>query len=94
MQLHQQPQRPGPVGRRHHEHELVAALAPQQALGVELAGPDAAELGQRPVAGRVAVAVVEALEVVEVEDGDGDGLAAPVRLALGPAPRRGAARRG
>ena len=89
VQLHQQPQCPGAVGTRHDQHELVAALAAQQALAVELAGPHAPELGQRPVAGRVAVAVVDALEVVEVEDGDGDRLAAPV----GPRRTRSAARR-
>ena len=64
------------VAARHHRDELVACEArgdPSVADTVAHAMP---ELDEHLVTDRVAVAVVDALEVVEVEEHDGDGLGA------------------
>src|SRR6476661_4585125 len=70
---------PGGVGK--HDHELVAT---DTGDGVRLAcgAPhDLAELGEHRVAGGVAVAVVDLLEMVDVDHQDRQRRAAPLRLA-------------
>ena len=57
-------------GAGHPDRELVAAEPAGDALG----GEPARDLGQHEVAGGVAVAVVDGLEVVDVADQDAAGL--------------------
>ena len=56
--------------------ELVAAEARDQVAVAHGAAQPVRDLDQQPVAGLVAEAVVDDLEVVEVEEEDGDALAA------------------
>ena len=64
------------VGVDQREQELVAADPAADVAGPQLALQDARGDPQRLVAGGVAVGVVELLEVVDVEDDDGDLLLA------------------
>src|SRR4051794_27840715 len=57
----------GPAVREQHR-ELLASVAGQQVAGAELCLPRLRRLAQAAVARRMAVAVVELLEPVEVED--------------------------
>ena len=56
------------VGAGKQEHELVAAVAGDLVVRAQLALQRAGDLAQQLVAGRVALGVVDALEVVEVQD--------------------------
>jgi hypothetical protein len=60
----------GQVGVGHHEAELLAAVAPASRSGARCAR-DLGEAAQRLVAARVAVAGVDVVEVVEVDQRDG-----------------------
>ena len=64
--------RPGPVGK--DQRELLAADAIGR-LGAERLAQDLGHLLENAVADRVPVAVVDALEVVEVDDRERDGAA-------------------
>ncbi len=66
-------------GVGHQHHELLAAVACGQAAPGELRAQQHAQLGQHPVAGGVAVEVVDVLEVVDIHQRHG-GLP---RLAVG-----------
>src|SRR6185295_8933096 len=61
------------------QRELLAAVAREAVGGAQATLPRARHLGQQPVAGGMAVGVVERLEVVEVEHRERDRVA----LALG-----------
>ena len=65
------------VGSGQGEHELVAPDAGAQVAAAELGGERGAEEAQRLVADRVAEAVVDGLEVIDVEGDHGH----PVELA-------------
>ncbi len=77
-----------PLGRRdrlvlathpaEEDRELVAALAPDDVFGPDRAGQPLGDLDEDLVAGRVAVGVVDPLEVVEVDEQQPDQPAAPV----------------
>jgi hypothetical protein len=70
-----QPQRVPGVARRHDHPELLAADSTDDVGAPDGLPRDARELDQELVAGRMAVDVVDALEVVEIEHQDGDRVA-------------------
>ncbi len=61
-----------PVGLRHEPRELLAAEAGEHVALADAGGQPQRRLPEHPVAGHVAVDVVDVLEVVEVEDGQGE----------------------
>ena len=63
----------GDVGQ--HERELLAAHAAQHVGGAQVQGDELGELAQQLVARRVAVGVVHALEVVQIDHQHGGGAA-------------------
>ena len=69
------------VGVGHHHHELLAAVADGQVDGAHVRGQAHGELGQHLVADVVAEAVVDPLEVVDIDDQHRHGLAALGRAA-------------
>ena len=71
------------VGALEEDGELVAADPAEQVAGAEDAGPAAGDLGEQPVAGLVAVAVVHVLEAVEIEQDDAERPARAPRAAEG-----------
>ncbi len=74
-----------PVGVREDQAELLAPDAAGVVVPAQLVDEQAAEAPQRLVALEVAVAVVDALEVVEVEQDDGHGVPVAVpAVELGP----------
>ena len=60
------------VGVRHQQHELLAAGAHDDVLAAHLAEQQRGDAHQHAVAGLVAEAVVDDLEVVEVEHGEAE----------------------
>ena len=64
----------GGVG--HHDHELLAAIAARQIDGADIGSQAHSKLSQHLVADVVAVAVVDLLEVVDVDQQAGDRVAA------------------
>ena len=60
------------VGAGQQDGELVAAQPRDQVAGPHAAGEQRGDLSQRLVAAGVAVAVVDLLEVVDVEEDDAD----------------------
>ena len=68
------------VDRRQHDEELLAAQPVGELERAQLAAQRRGDLAQHRVAARVAVLVVDALEVVDVEDDERDRLAAQARL--------------
>ena len=83
---------------RHDDHEFLAAEAEHGVLDADRAHDNAGDAQQHDVAGGMAEAVVEALEVVDVENEQAQrpaGQAPPLRRDFGPRVRagRGRARR-
>ena len=58
---------------RQHDHELVAGQAPDRAERLHQVADPRRDRPQDPVAGLVAVGVVDRLEPVEIDEQDGDG---------------------
>ena len=67
---------------RDEDRQLVAAEPVRLLRGAEGARGDAGDLSEHVVAGRMTVGVVEALEIVQVEEGDAERLALGVRQQL------------
>ena len=65
------------------QHELVAAQAADRVVLAQALGQAAGDLDQQAVAGGVAPAVVDRLEIVEIEIAHGQQVAAPVGLGDG-----------
>ncbi len=63
------------IAVRQHDDELVAAQAPQQVGRLDAGAQPFGELDQQGVAGRMAEAVVDVLEVIEIEKYQGELLA-------------------
>jgi hypothetical protein len=70
----------GGVGVGQVEDELVAAVAAERVGPSQLGGPPSGEVPQQRVARAVSLLVVDPLEVVEVEHGDGQRLAGAQRV--------------
>ena len=64
--------RPGDVGARKQQDELLTAPAGGEVDVTDVLAHDERELAQHEVPGRVAVAVVHALEVVEIGEDEGE----------------------
>jgi hypothetical protein len=67
------------VGVRQHQDELVAAVAGDLVVRAELSAPDGRGLPQDVVAGRMAPAIVDLLEVVEADEDARQALAVAAR---------------
>ena len=74
------------AGVRHDHHELLAAVAARQVDGAHIGGQPHGELAQHLVADVVAEAVVDLLEVVDVDHQRRHRLAARARARLTRAP--------
>ena len=61
------------VGARHQQHELLAAGARDDVVGADLLAQQLGHAHEHAVAGLVPEAVVDRLEVVDVEHGQADG---------------------
>ena len=75
-------QAPLGVGRPHADQgadELVAAVPDHEVVGPQTCAQGDADATEQSVAGGVAAAVVHRLEVVDVQEGNGQGLSRPVR---------------
>jgi hypothetical protein len=64
--------RAGPIAAGHEHRELLAAETGGDVDSPRLAGPRAGDVYERAVTNNGTVLVVDRLEVIDVEDGDGD----------------------
>ena len=70
--------RAGEIGLRREQRELLAAVAREEVAVAELFQHQAGDLLEHRVPGRVSELVVQALEVVDVDEGEGEGLVGAV----------------
>ena len=73
-------QRIGLGAVRHQHQQFLAAIAAGDIHAAQLGHQQRAHLAQHRIAGGMAVAVVDQLEMVEVDQQDGDRRAAPLRM--------------